>query len=71
MDVRRVPMRPAVLSCCLIVAIALPKVGSAQVSYRPTPAPLVTAASATWQINGEPIFFAGIVLLPDRPCRVL
>jgi len=60
-------MRPAVLSCCLIVAIALPKVGSAQVSYRPTPAPLITAASATWQINGEPIFFAGSFYYPTGP----
>ena len=60
-------MRPALLGCCLIVALGLPKVGSAQVSYRPTPAPLVTAAGATWQINGEPLFFAGWFYYPTGP----
>jgi hypothetical protein len=34
-----------------------PAVG--QVVYQPTPPPLVDAASAVWQVNGEPIFFAG------------
>ena len=60
-------MRSALLGCCLIVAIGLPIVGSAQVSYRPTPAPLVTAANATWQINGEPLFFAGSFYYPTGP----
>ena len=60
-------MRPALLGCCLIVALGLPKVGNAQVSYRPTPAPLVTAAGATWQINGEPLFFAGWFYYPTGP----
>ena len=60
-------MRSALLGCCLIVAIEWPNVGSAQVSYRPTPAPLVTAANATWQINGEPLFFAGSFYYPTGP----
>jgi hypothetical protein len=60
-------MRSALLGCCLIVATGLPKVGNAQVSYQPTPAPLVTAASATWQINGEPLFFAGSFYYPTGP----
>ena len=60
-------MRSALLGCCLIVALGLPKVGNAQVAYRPTPAPLVTAASATWQINGEPLFFAGSFYHPTGP----
>jgi hypothetical protein len=60
-------MRSALFACCLIVAAGLPKVGNAQVSYRPTPAPVVTAASATWQINGEPLFFAGSFYYPTGP----
>jgi hypothetical protein len=60
-------MRPVVLSLCLIVATLLPKVGTAQVVYRQTPAPQVTAASAVWQINGEPIFFAGSFYYPTGP----
>lgn len=60
-------MRSALPGCCLIVALGLPKVGNAQVAYRPTPAPLVTAASATWQINGEPLFFAGSFYHPTGP----
>ena len=60
-------MRPFVLSLCLIVATLLPKSGTAQVAYRPTPVPQVTAANAIWQINGEPIFFAGSFYYPTGP----
>jgi hypothetical protein len=60
-------MRPVVLSLCLIVATLLPKSGTAQVAYRPTPFPHVTAANAIWQINGEPIFFAGSFYYPTGP----
>jgi hypothetical protein len=58
-------MRVALLGVYLILAILLPKIGTAQVAYRPTPQ--VTAANATWQINGEPIFFAGSLYYPAGP----
>ena len=38
-------MRPVVLSLCLIVATLLPKIGTAQVVYRPTPAPQTAVQS--------------------------
>jgi hypothetical protein len=60
-------MRAVVLSLYLIVATLLPKDGTAQIVYRPAPAPQVTAASAIWQINGEPIFFAGSFYFPTGP----
>src|SRR5215207_4145776 len=60
-------MRAGVLSLFLILAIPVPKLGTAQVAYRPTPAPQVTAAHATWQINGEPIFFASSFYYPTGP----
>ncbi len=60
-------MRSAMLVLCLILAILLPIDGNAQVTYRPTPSPQITAASATWQINGEPIFFAGSFYYPTGP----
>jgi hypothetical protein len=60
-------MRPAMLIICFFVAAILPTVGNGQVMYRATPPPQVTAASATWQINGEPIFFAGSIYYPTGP----
>src|SRR5687767_13697308 len=60
-------MRAALLGLYLFVAILLPKVGIAQVAYRLTPAPQVTAATAIWQINGEPLFFAGSFYYPTGP----
>src|SRR5688572_6746679 len=60
-------MRAALPGLYLFVAILLPNIGTAQVVYRPTPAPRVTAADALWQINGEPIFFAGSFYFPTGP----
>src|SRR5688572_2217513 len=58
---RRVPV------ACLIVAILLPINGSAQISYRPTPRPQVTAAGVPWVVSGEPIFFGGSFYYPTGP----
>jgi hypothetical protein len=60
-------MRRWILGICFFVAVVLPTVGNSQVTYRPTPPPLVNAASASWQINGEPIFFAGSFYYPTGP----
>jgi hypothetical protein len=60
-------MRGIVLSCFVICAVLLPNVGTAQVFSRATPPPIVNAANAEWQINGEPIFFAGNFYYPAGP----
>lgn len=60
-------MRPSVLGVLLFVGIVLPNLGTAQITFQPEPRPQVTAASATWQINGEPIFFAGSFYFPSGP----
>lgn len=62
-------MRGFVASLVLSVAVLLPKVGSAQVSSFRTPAPEVNAADASWQVNSEPIMFAGLIFYPTREYR--
>ena len=59
-------MRQVVLSLVLSVAVLIPNIGNAQL-IQPTPPPLVTAASASWQINGEPVFFSGQFYYPAGP----
>lgn len=46
------------------VALLLPTNGNAQVFSLPNPVPQVTAAGASWQINGEPVFYAGDFYYP-------
>jgi hypothetical protein len=41
--------------------------GIAQVMQLPRPAPEVTAASADWQLRGDPVFFAGDAYYPTGP----
>jgi len=60
-------MRAAVLIRLLILAVLLPTNVRAQAMQFKTPAPEVTAASSSWQINGEPIFFAGSFYYPTGP----
>jgi hypothetical protein len=60
-------MRARVLSLFLFLTLLLPNNGNAQIMWQPTPLPLVTAAGASWQINGEPIFFAGAFYYPAGP----
>ena len=59
-------MHQIVLSLMLLVAVLLPNIGNAQL-IQPTPPPQVTAASASWQINGNPIFFSGQFYYPAGP----
>ena len=51
----------------LLMAVLLPTLGSAQILYRPTAPPLVHAASAEWQTQGEPLSHAGMVYYPTGP----
>jgi hypothetical protein len=60
-------MRHSVLSLILFVAVLLPNIGNAQAFLLPTPPPQVTAANASWRINGEPVFFAGDFYYPAGP----
>jgi len=60
-------MRPIVLSLFLSIAVLVPRLGNAQMYYRPTPSPEVTAANASWQINGEPVFYQGDFYYPSTP----
>jgi hypothetical protein len=60
-------MRTRLLSLFLFMVLLLPRFGNAQITWQPTPLPLVTAAGANWQINGEPIFFAGAFYYPAGP----
>jgi hypothetical protein len=59
-------MRHFALSLILSVAVLMPNIGNAQL-IQPTPPPQVTAANASWQINGEPIFFSGQFYYPAGP----
>jgi hypothetical protein len=60
-------MRVLVLSLFLTMAVLVPKMANAQAFSMPTPAPIVDAASATWQILGEPLFHAGHFYYPAGP----
>ena len=62
-------MRGVVAALVLSVALLLPKIGSAQVSTFRTPAPEVTAANASWQVNSEPITVGGLIFYPTREYR--
>lgn len=60
-------MRAIQVIVVAIVALLGARVGNAQLFQVPTPAPQVTAASADWQLGGEPIFYAGEVYVPSGP----
>jgi hypothetical protein len=60
-------MRTFVLCIFLFVAVVTPKIGTAQVYHLPTPPPQVTAASESWQIQGEPVFYEGYFYYPTGP----
>lgn len=57
-------MRAAVSLMLLMSALLLPRAGNAQVYRQETAPPAVTAASASWQLNGQPIFHAGSFYYP-------
>jgi hypothetical protein len=58
-------MRRLSLPLMIFVALIAPKSSDAQVAHRPTPPPLTTAATADWQLTGEPVFFAGDFYYPS------
>lgn len=60
-------MRTSLAAVVLTVVALLPTNGNAQAFSLPTPAPQVTAASADWQIRGEPVFYAGNFYYPTGP----
>jgi hypothetical protein len=62
-----VVMRGCLAAVALSVVAMVPTNGNAQVYSLPTPAPEVTAASADWQIQGEPVFYAGTFYYPTGP----
>lgn len=51
----------------LAAAVGVPALGTAQAYRFPTPPPAVSAASADWQIQGEPVFYAGGFYYPTGP----
>lgn len=59
-------MRSRALWLCF-AAFCVAARGDAQVYRFPTPPPAVTAASAGWQIRGEPVFYAGGFYYPTVP----
>lgn len=60
-------MRRFTLGWVLFVAVLVPHVGTAQILVRPNPYPQVTAATAVWQVGGEPVFHAGAFYYPAGP----
>jgi len=63
-------MRVWLASLVLLVAVLFPKIGNAQVYQFRTPPPEITAASASWQLNGEPVVVQGLVYHPTREFRI-
>jgi hypothetical protein len=55
------------LGWVLSMAVLIPNVGTAQVQLRPNPYPQVTAATALWQVRGDPVFHAGAFYYPAGP----
>ena len=60
-------MRNSTLGWVLSMAVLIPNVGTAQVLLRPNPYPQVTAATALWQVRGDPVFHAGTFYYPAGP----
>jgi len=60
-------MRSLLVNVFVFMVLLLPNVGSAQGTIQPTPVPDVTAASASWYLRSEPIFFAGNLYYPTGP----
>jgi len=63
-------MRGVVLGLAVTVAVLFPKVSNAQAYAYGTPAPAVTAGSAAWQAQSEPIMVNGLVYFPTRAFRL-
>src|SRR3954466_53234 len=59
-------MRGLKLGFVLTVTLLIPTLGNAQVFQFRTPPPDVSAASAAWQINSDPIVVGGLTYYPTR-----
>ena len=59
-----VAMRRFAPSFVLFVVVLMPNVGNAQADQFPTPPPRVNAATASWQVNGQPVLFQGDLYYP-------
>jgi hypothetical protein len=60
-------MRKSTLGWVLSMAVLIPNIGTAQVLMRPNSYPQVTAATASWQMRGDPVFHAGAFYYPVGP----
>jgi len=60
-------MRAALTVALLLSSSWMPGIGTAQVFGTETPPPIVTAASAPWQLSRDPIFYAGAFYEPSGP----
>src|SRR4051812_16511834 len=63
-------MRGLKLGFVLTVTLLIPTLGNAQVFQFRTPPPDVSAASAAWQINSDPIVVGGLTYYPTRGFRL-
>ena len=63
-------MRGCRLGVVLTVAVLFPVIGNAQAYQFRTPAPEVSAAGASWQMNSEPIVVGGLTYYPTRGFRM-
>lgn len=63
-------MRGFVLTLGLLVALAFPKTGNAQVYEFRSPPPAVDAAAAAWQVDSQLMLFAGLAYTPTREFRL-
>jgi len=62
-------MRARTALLVLTVAAFFPRFGTAQVFNLPEAPPQVTAEHALWQVQGEPVFYAGDFYYPTGPTR--
>jgi len=60
-------MRVVLTVVLLLSSSGFLEVGTAQVFRTETPPPVVTAASAPWQLSRDPIFYAGAFYEPSGP----
>jgi hypothetical protein len=63
-------MRGFKLGLVVTMALLIPNMGNAQVFQFRTPPPDVSAAAATWQINGDPIVVGGLTYYATRGFRL-
>jgi len=63
-------MRRHIIAVVALMAVLCAQSADAQALQAQTPAPEVNAATATWQIENEPIVVAGLTYYPTRETRL-